>query len=142
MDLDDWKAHTEYTGGFLESSTLVRQARGTAIHTSPCVDRKETPGDSQVRWFWEAVQGMSNEERSKLLFFCTGSARPPASGFASLMGYAGKQQRFTMQRDDGDAGRLPRFHVTSPSFRATCEAARPLRECARKSAPEKATRGL
>ena len=43
---------------------------------------------------------MTPEERGQLLFFCTGSARVPATGFANLMGYSGQQQRFTIECDD------------------------------------------
>ena len=41
---------------------------------------------------------MTPEERGQLLFFCTGSARAPATGFANLMGYSGQQQRFSTER--------------------------------------------
>ena len=62
----------------------------------------------QVRWLWAMVRDMSAEERSKLLFFCTGSARVPATGFATLMGYNGELYRFTVAHSHGaDEGRLP-----------------------------------
>ena len=50
---------------------------------------------------------MTNEERSALLLFCTGSARAPATGFANLMGYSGQQQHFQLQRVEGGCERLP-----------------------------------
>ena len=34
------------------------------------------------------VKEMSSAERAKLLAFCTGSARAPATGFANLMGFS------------------------------------------------------
>ena len=37
-----------------------------------------------VGWFWEAVEEMDAEQRGGLLFFCTGSTRVPATGFANL----------------------------------------------------------
>ena len=40
----------------------------------------------------------TREQRAALLQFCTGSARVPAQGFKSLMGYNGQQQRFTLRR--------------------------------------------
>ena len=52
IDVDDWQASGEYGGGFDASSRTVR-------------------------WFWAAVRRMTNEERSALLLFCTGSARAP-----------------------------------------------------------------
>jgi E3 ubiquitin-protein ligase HACE1 len=61
IDVDDWQASAEYSGGFDASSRTVL-------------------------WFWAAVRRMTNEERSALLLFCTGSARAPATGFAHLMG--------------------------------------------------------
>ena len=50
---------------------------------------------------------MTPEEQGQLLFFCTGSARSPATGFANLMGYQGQQQRFTIECDDRGVERLP-----------------------------------
>ena len=50
---------------------------------------------------------MTQEEQGKLLHFCTGSVRAPATGFANLMGYQGQQQRFTIERDPRGAERLP-----------------------------------
>jgi E3 ubiquitin-protein ligase HUWE1 len=58
---------------------------------------------------------MSADERAKLLAFCTGSARVPATGFANLMGYAGQIQKFRLQLLAGGAGRLP---VASTCFNA------------------------
>ena len=72
IDVDDWEASAEYRGGLAAESELVR-------------------------WFWAAVRSMSAEERARLLQFCTGSTRAPATGFASLMGYGGQQQRFTVE---------------------------------------------
>ena len=82
VDVDDWEASAEYAGGFDARSPTVR-------------------------WFWSAVRCMINEERSSLLHFCTGSARVPATGFATLMGYSGQQQRFRLQRAEGCSERLP-----------------------------------
>ena len=74
--------------------------------------RYDPPGyanSNQVRWFWALVRSMTTEERSRLLYFCTGSMRPPATGFGSLMGYNGQEdERFTIASIDGaEAGRLP-----------------------------------
>ena len=82
IDVDDWQASAEHSGGFDASSRTVR-------------------------WFWAAVRRMTNEERTALLLFCTGSARAPATGFAHLMGYSGQQQRFRLQRVEGSSERLP-----------------------------------
>ena len=82
IDVDDWQASTEYRGGY-------------------------SAGSDQVKWFWAEVRGMTPEDRGKLLFFCTSSARAPATGFAYLLGYSGQQQRFTIERDDRGTERPP-----------------------------------
>ena len=50
---------------------------------------------------------MTPEERGQLLFFCPGSTRAPATGFANLMGYSGQQRRFTIECDDRGIERPP-----------------------------------
>ena len=82
IDVNDWEASAEYAGGFDARSPTVR-------------------------WFWSAVRCMTNEERSALLHFCTGSARVPATGFSTLMGYSGQQQRFRLECTEGGSERLP-----------------------------------
>jgi hypothetical protein len=84
LDVDDWELNSRCTCGLTAASDLVR-------------------------WFWALVRQMATEERSKLLLFCTGSARAPATGFATLMGYSGQQQPFTLQGlpSDGDTAQLP-----------------------------------
>ena len=85
IDVDDWEASAEYAGG------------GGFDAQSPL-----------ARWFWQVVREMGAEQRTQLLHFCTGSARVPATGFGSLMGYHGQQQRFRLQRlADEDTARLP-----------------------------------
>ena len=82
IDVDDWEASAEYSGGFSADS-------------------------EQVGWFWLVVRGMNEEERARVLDFCTGSACPPATGFHFLMGYSGQQQRFKLQLVVGGESRLP-----------------------------------
>ena len=82
IDVDDWQASTESLGGY-------------------------SAGSDQVKWFWAEVHAMTPEERGQLLFFCTGSTRAPAMGFANLMGYSGQQQRFSIERDDRGTERPP-----------------------------------
>ena len=83
IDVDDWEVTCRYHDGLDAASDVAL-------------------------WFWAAVREMSRSERSALLHFCTGSVRVPAQGFASLMGYGGQQQRFTLSRSsDRAAGRLP-----------------------------------
>ena len=46
----------------------------------------ETP---VVKWFWEIVEGYSEEMRARLLQFVTGSSRVPLQGFKALQGSTG-----------------------------------------------------
>jgi E3 ubiquitin ligase SMURF1/2/E3 ubiquitin-protein ligase NEDD4 len=71
IDMADWRANTICKGG-LEEDTPV------------------------VRWFWEAVTAMSEEQRARLLQFATGTASVPVAGFAKLQGRDGKRQRFCL----------------------------------------------
>ena len=82
INVDDWEASAEYRGGYSE-------------------------GSDQVEWFWAQVRGMTPEEQDQLLFFCTGSSRAPATGFANLMGFHGAQHRFTIECDDRGVERAP-----------------------------------
>lgn len=63
IDVDDWKAHTEY--------------------------HNYTANSPQVIWFWRVVRNMSNEERAKLLQFVTGTSKVPLNGFKDLEGMQG-----------------------------------------------------
>jgi len=58
IDAADWQNHVEYSG----------------------------PVNHQiVEWFWDYVKNhLSDEERSKLLFYITGTSRPPVTGFKDL----------------------------------------------------------
>ena len=83
IDLNDWKASTRY--------------RPEALANSP-----------SVAWFWAVVSDMSPADRARLLYFCTGSARVPATGFGALQGFNGAQSLFTLSAIHGaEAGRLP-----------------------------------
>lgn len=70
IDVTDWLKNTEYTSGY---------------------DLQEPV----IKWFWEAVQNFTQEERVLLLQFVTGSSRVPHGGFAFLMGGSGLQ-KFTI----------------------------------------------
>ncbi|TSK34897.1 E3 ubiquitin-protein ligase HACE1 [Bagarius yarrelli] len=70
IDVMDWKRNTEYTSGY---------------------DLEEPV----IQWFWEVVEGLTQEERVLLLQFVTGSSRVPHGGFAFLMGGSGLQ-KFTI----------------------------------------------
>ncbi|KAK4485013.1 hypothetical protein RD792_007621 [Penstemon davidsonii] len=58
ISVDDWKAHTDYHG-FNKT-------------------------DSQISWFWKAVEDMTTEQRKVLLFFWTSIKYLPMEGFGGL----------------------------------------------------------
>ena len=72
IDVAEWRAHTEYEGGY----------------------REESP---QIRWLWRLVSRFSPEERTLLLKFVTGSSRMPVGGFAALRGMAGTRPFHVMR---------------------------------------------
>jgi ubiquitin-protein ligase E3 A len=59
-----------------------------------------TPSSTVIEWFWSIVlQTFTNEQRRKLLWFVTASDRIPLGGL--------KELTFCVQRNGGDADRLP-----------------------------------
>eukprot|EP00933_Yihiella_yeosuensis_P018975 TRINITY_DN15445_c0_g1_i1.p1 TRINITY_DN15445_c0_g1~~TRINITY_DN15445_c0_g1_i1.p1 ORF type:complete len:587 (-),score=110.87 TRINITY_DN15445_c0_g1_i1:132-1820(-) len=79
--VQDWQANSVYEGGLTDSSPLIG-------------------------WFWNVVRSFSEETRSRLLAFCTGSPNPPALGFARLSGFNGSTTRFKIVGISDDQ-RLP-----------------------------------
>ncbi|KNC50231.1 E3 ubiquitin-protein ligase UPL6 [Thecamonas trahens ATCC 50062] len=59
VDVADWAAHTQYSGGY-------------------------TPSSPTVLAFWMVVADMTPEEQSDLLMFATSCSRPPLLGFGEL----------------------------------------------------------
>lgn len=66
-----------------------------------------------VKWFWSVVETFTQEERTRLLQFCTGGSRVPAQGFKALQRNDGKYQRFTLESTEpqGQFGWLPQAHT-------------------------------
>lgn len=89
LDLKDWMNNTEYMGEY----------------------RKQRDRHQVIRWFWKAVEGMSNEERVRLLQFTTGCARLPAQGFKALQSSDGRYRKFNIQSVSKEV-RLFLFMVT------------------------------
>mmetsp|Transcript_15666 Transcript_15666/g.47725 ORF Transcript_15666/g.47725 Transcript_15666/m.47725 type:complete len:89 (-) Transcript_15666:286-552(-) len=54
---------------------------------------------------------MSEEEKARLLQFCTGSAALPASGFRALQSNDGRVRRFQLQGVNPEAHPYPRAHT-------------------------------
>ncbi|KAL3288300.1 hypothetical protein HHI36_002748 [Cryptolaemus montrouzieri] len=84
IDVKDWKYNTVYKGDY---------------HAHHVV----------ILWFWRAVLSFSNEMRSRLLQFVTGTSRVPMNGFKELYGSNGPQL-FTIERW-GTPDNFPRAHT-------------------------------
>ena len=85
IDVADWKAHTVWHDG--------KQVLKPTAH----VHLRER--------FWECVEGLSLEERAKLLSFACGSGRLPATGFAAL------KPEFNVMVECTPADNLPSAHT-------------------------------
>ncbi|KLJ12683.1 E3 ubiquitin-protein ligase HUWE1 [Blastomyces silverae] len=85
INIDDWKANTEYINYSASSNQIV--------------------------WFWCAVESFDKEERAKLLQFVTGTSKVPLNGFKELEGMNGFT-KFNIHRDfSDDQDRLPTSHT-------------------------------
>ena len=92
IDVDEWRAATEYNG--------------------------YTSSDPVIVWWWRALKSFNREERAKVLSFATGTSRVPLGGFVELQGVQGTQ-RFSIHKAYGDTDRLPQAH-TCESRRRVC----------------------
>ena len=90
IDVDEWRAATEYNG--------------------------YTSSDPNIVWWWRALKSFNRDERAKVLSFATGTSRVPLSGFVDLPGVQGVQ-RFSIHRAYGESDRLPQAHTCKlPGF--------------------------
>ena len=83
FDVDDWEQNTVY--------------------------RHYTRTSKQVVWFWQLIREITNEQRSRLLQFVTGTCRVPLGGFVNLIGSNGPQ-RFCLEKVGKEAW-LQRSHT-------------------------------
>ncbi|GKC85963.1 E3 ubiquitin protein ligase UPL1 [Tanacetum coccineum] len=84
IDLDDMRANTEYSGYSAASPV--------------------------IQWFWEVAQGLSKEDKARLLQFVTGTSKVPLEGFSALQGISGSQ-KFQIHKAYGSSDRLPSAHT-------------------------------
>ncbi|KAG9000508.1 hypothetical protein FRB94_005396 [Tulasnella sp. JGI-2019a] len=106
IDVDEWRAATDYTG--------------------------YTSADSCIVWWWRALKSFSRDERAKVLSFATGTSKVPLGGFTELQvchhhspsllwgctdwcptssqGVQGVQ-RFAIHKAYGELDRLPSAHT-------------------------------
>lgn len=84
IDIDDLAANTEYVGF--------------------------SPSSQVVQWFWEVVRSLNQEDRARLLQFCTGTSKVPLDGFKALQGISGPQ-KFQIHRAAHEQQRLISAHT-------------------------------
>jgi E3 ubiquitin-protein ligase HUWE1 len=84
IDVDEWRAATEYHGYSSSDPTIV--------------------------WWWRALKSFNREERAKVLSFATGTSRVPLGGFGDLQGVQGVQ-KFSIHKAYGEQDRLPQAHT-------------------------------
>lgn len=83
VDVEDWVKFTDYKG--------------------------YTAQDEVIQWFWQLIRSWTDEKRSRLLQFATGTSRVPVNGFKDLQGADGPR-RFTIEKT-GDPSMLPKSHT-------------------------------
>ena len=74
------------------------------------------PEHRVVRWLWQVIGRLNNDEKKSFLKFVTGSDRAPIGGLANL--------RVIVQRDGADSNKLPTSHtcfntLLLPSYRSS-----------------------
>ncbi|XP_051164109.1 E3 ubiquitin-protein ligase HECW2-like isoform X2 [Leptopilina boulardi] len=84
IDLNDWRAHTEYRSGYHDTHPVVE-------------------------WFWSSITHFTNEQRLRLLQFVTGTSSIPYEGFSALRGSTGPR-KFCIEKW-GKPNSLPRAHT-------------------------------
>ncbi|XP_037904252.1 E3 ubiquitin-protein ligase Nedd-4 isoform X2 [Hermetia illucens] len=84
IDVKDWRDNTLYKGDYHRNHIVIQ-------------------------WLWRAVLSFSNEMRSRLLQFVTGTSRVPMNGFKELYGSSGPQM-FTIEKW-GTPDNYPRAHT-------------------------------
>ncbi|KAF9268895.1 hypothetical protein L218DRAFT_977318 [Marasmius fiardii PR-910] len=84
IDVDEWRAATEYNG--------------------------YTSSDPNIVWWWRALKSFNRDERAKVLSFATGTSRVPLGGFLELQGVQGNQ-KFSIHKAYGESDRLPQAHT-------------------------------
>lgn len=63
IEIQDWKDNTFYKGKYLDD-----------------------PNHQTLKWFWEIIGNLNNDQKRKFLQFCTGSRSLPIEGFKGLKG--------------------------------------------------------
>ena len=83
INLNDWKANTIYKGNINEKNEVIK-------------------------FFWEVLSELTNEQLLLFYRFCTGSTRVPIDGFSSLPGTKNKIIKFSIEvRKNEDENKKP-----------------------------------
>lgn len=89
IDIDDWKANTEYTGLY----------------------EQDGEGHPSCMWFWDVIEEFDHEMRARFLQYVTGTAGCPPRGFGILRGRHGEIQKFTINGVGFETSFYPRAHT-------------------------------
>lgn len=74
ISVDDWKNNTFYKGRY-----------------------SDNPDHQTIKWFWEVISELNNEDKRKFLQFCTGSRALPIEGFKGLKGQKKQHCKFSIE---------------------------------------------
>ena len=86
VNLYEWKSFTEYRGDFYENHQVIK-------------------------WFWESLDELGQNDLRGLLMFVTGTDRVPVGGFQNLKTTRGEPARFTLEPYPYSRAVLPRAHT-------------------------------
>jgi hypothetical protein len=84
IDIEDWERNTAYQGYTVKDPTIIN--------------------------FWKCVKEFSNEQRTQLLIFATGSSQVPITGFKDLQNNSNNLEPFTL-KNTGNVDDLPISHT-------------------------------
>jgi hypothetical protein len=72
IDVDEWKTNAIYKGKYSNKHKVIK-------------------------WFWDILSSLSQEELSRFLQFCTGTCRVPIGGFSVLESNRGEIAKFCIE---------------------------------------------
>merc|ERR1712224_623637 len=90
IDVEDWKSHVRYLKGPTDTFSKKHKV---------------------VRWFFECVEAMTDEDRARLLQFSTGTSHVPVEGFQALQSHDGKLCWFGLKPVDKETQYYPIAHT-------------------------------
>ncbi|KAF4717446.1 hypothetical protein FOZ63_007822 [Perkinsus olseni] len=85
-----------------------------ALRSNTIYDDGFTKDSPVIQWFWDALlsPGCTEDDKSRLLLFITGSSRAPPNGLNSV------ESRITISRMGPDSDRLPQVSLSSLRVRS------------------------